>query len=1031
MAAPTIVDSAFTYEASAGTSTSVTAPATVNAGDLLVFLVGSDSFRTAFDITGFPSGFTPLVYTGDNDNDVHSAICYKIADGTEDGATLTATAANSHNMWCGILRITGHDPDFPFGSRASNATGGTSGTVHTFDGLVSSRDDALCLLMVTSEATNASTPTVSTGAGTWTLLNDDNGGSVGGSVWTIEKTTAGDHGSFTVTFPANNRYAGHVVEIMAQPAGTITTSNHASVSATTGSPRIYSGVSIGGSPHTVYVFPEDGSITFSAGVTADYVIVPGGGSGGDNAFFGGGGGAGGLPVSASAQSLSAGAYSITVGDGGAGGGTATVNGNTGGNSSFNSTTAYGGGYGGGNAAGETTQGNGGGAGGANSGGTSTGSGFAGGAGSTAGDRGGGGGGGANGAGEAADGTNGGGNGGAGISSEILGLTTYFGGGGGGSASAGGEFSRGGKGGLGGGGWGGSGGQQRPTSGADGLGGGGGGDCQQGTGASLYDKGGDGVVIIALPESSASTITSSGAVTTGATTVSGTGTVVSTITGSGAVSTGATTVAGSGAVVSTITGSGDVGIPAATVDGSGVAFTTITEVGGGGEITFVGASSYASSSSPPGGQLALDFSGVTGLADGDYIIASVVQDPSANNDFGTVEAGWTKIAAVYANDTYDADMEVFAKHWSTGDATTVTFSGLASRRAIGHAYVLRGVDQSTPLDVAVTTAAPGSPSTGAANPPAITPVTPGAQVIAIGCAGVQSPSSNFVAAELSNFATGRSGNIVHGIGMMPEWDGVSAVDPVVWTGPTVTFNHLSSWAAVTVALRPASGAGGAEVSIGATTVSGSGTVVSTITSSGAVTTGATTVDGSGVVNTTVTGSGDVQPGAVTVAGSGTVTADNAVSGSGNATTGAVEVSGTGTVVSTITGSGAVTTGAVTVSGAAPDTNPIQPGGFLPLKYVSKSGKVYDSVDAALAEAGEKVVQKAPKRKRKALREEIREIREAVRTNDAPPTLPRERLDRLMAELARIDAEIAEVMRLRMEMAAQMRDDEEAAALLLLI
>jgi len=91
-------------------------------------------------------------------------------------------------------------------------------------------------------------------------------------------------------------------------------------------------------------FTSDGTFTVTstqgASIVDALVIAGGGGGGGDN---GGGGGAGGYLYTAE-HSVSATAYSITVGDGGAGaGGSDAVNGQ---NSVFSSLTATGGGFGG-------------------------------------------------------------------------------------------------------------------------------------------------------------------------------------------------------------------------------------------------------------------------------------------------------------------------------------------------------------------------------------------------------------------------------------------------------------------------------------------------------------------------------------------------------------------------------------------------------------------------------------------------------------------------------------------------------------
>ncbi len=197
------------------------------------------------------------------------------------------------------------------------------------------------------------------------------------------------------------------------------------------------------SGYKVHSFTSNGTFTVSDGsLTVDYLVVGGGGAGGSDR--GGGGGAGRF-LSASAVTLSAGSYTITVGAGGTGvavtaAGGNGVKGNSGSSSSiagsgFTTVTAAGGGGGGGCAAGGIRDGISGASGGGGSqyagdgaGGTAT-AGNAGGAGSEAGAVGGGGGG-AGAVGGAAS-SSAGGNGGSGSASSITGSSVIYAAGGGG------------------------------------------------------------------------------------------------------------------------------------------------------------------------------------------------------------------------------------------------------------------------------------------------------------------------------------------------------------------------------------------------------------------------------------------------------------------------------------------------------------------------------------------------------------------------------------------------------------------------
>lgn len=204
----------------------------------------------------------------------------------------------------------------------------------------------------------------------------------------------------------------------------------ARVAGWTGSCNYYQYTSAAGLTYDVYEFLTSGTITFSSGGTADVLVCAGGGGGGHNTApptFSGGGGGG---VLVQQVQVGASSYSITVGDGGAGGA-------VGQNSTAFGRVAVGGGYGGaGGGVAGSSGGSGGGQGGSGGGGSisrssgTAGQGFGGGAGTFgAGLDAGGGGGGAGGPGGDASGSIAG-VGGPGLASDITGVTRYFGSGGG-------------------------------------------------------------------------------------------------------------------------------------------------------------------------------------------------------------------------------------------------------------------------------------------------------------------------------------------------------------------------------------------------------------------------------------------------------------------------------------------------------------------------------------------------------------------------------------------------------------------------
>lgn len=268
-------------------------------------------------------------------------------------------------------------------------------------------------------------------------------------------------------------------------------------------PKATGGYVSSDSTYWYHTFLYSETFTPTEPLTCDYLVIAGGGGGGYDT--GGGGGAGGLRSTIGATggggalesvlSLTAQAYSVTVGAGGAGALTGSRHGSNGSNSVFSTITSTAGGGGGDASSGGNSGGSGGGTRNSGSGGAGTsGQGYAGGsAGHTSA---GSGGGGAGQVGANTVGTNIGGVGGNGVQITALAYPTqtgvdngyYAGGGGGGSNTTPPK-----KGGLGGGGQGGTPGGINITSGAVGTGSGGGG-CGGGD-STGFGNGGSGIVIV--------------------------------------------------------------------------------------------------------------------------------------------------------------------------------------------------------------------------------------------------------------------------------------------------------------------------------------------------------------------------------------------------------------------------------------------------------------------------------------------------------------------------------------------------------
>lgn len=182
------------------------------------------------------------------------------------------------------------------------------------------------------------------------------------------------------------------------------------------------------------------------------------------------------------------------------------------------------------------------------------------------------------------------------------------------------------------------------------------------------------------------------------------------------------------------------------------------------------------------------------------IAGIIQNASA--------VDYTLGAEVYGTDAEDCTCRVGYRFMPATPETTCVLdvaSGIGTYAYTIHVY--RGVDRYTPMDVTAVTA--NGNNTHLANPGSITPVTPGAWVHVGGAAGCYDTGSVFTTTDLTNFISINFGTGNHkskvGAGYYPSWTS-GAFDPAVFTGGG-TDSIYNSWAAVTLALRPAPAGGG--------------------------------------------------------------------------------------------------------------------------------------------------------------------------------------------------------------------------------
>lgn len=194
---------------------------------------------------------------------------------------------------------------------------------------------------------------------------------------------------------------------------------------------------------------------------------------------------------------------------------------------------------------------------------------------------------------------------------------------------------------------------------------------------------------------------------------------------------------------------------------------------------------------------------TGVQAGDLILAFYATSLSVANTYSINSTGYTATftGTLRANSTYDTNLVSHYKI-ATGSDTSISYQGVGTLTDAGvmAVFLFSGVNATTPLDVATVTAS-GNIS-GLPNPPAITPVTTGAWIVACGAGGNISNTGTFSCSNLSNFFSITSDDttdITIGVGTSVWTSG--AFDPAAFTA-SFADSSTYSWAAATVALRPA-------------------------------------------------------------------------------------------------------------------------------------------------------------------------------------------------------------------------------------
>ena len=225
-----------------------------------------------------------------------------------------------------------------------------------------------------------------------------------------------------------------------------------------------------------------------------------------------------------------------------------------------------------------------------------------------------------------------------------------------------------------------------------------------------------------------------------------------------------------------------------------------------------------------GSLALSTTGLAAGIDtevrvGDFIVLLAGWASTSDGNPGVTDTTltWTEAADLYANDTNDANLSV---NWAQ---VTTTPPATISLRTAGAAViqgavmlVFRGVDTTSPLDVAIATAT--GTNSPYPSPPSATPATTGAVSVVGGVYAVPSGSGRTVTASPTGYVWGiafssTATNPVGG-GIIAHKTGLTAGVTETPSAFTISggADTSSSWAAFTMVLRPAASSSSGNIKV---------------------------------------------------------------------------------------------------------------------------------------------------------------------------------------------------------------------------
>ena len=217
-----------------------------------------------------------------------------------------------------------------------------------------------------------------------------------------------------------------------------------------------------------------------------------------------------------------------------------------------------------------------------------------------------------------------------------------------------------------------------------------------------------------------------------------------------------------------------------------------------DISFIGS---ATGSGAAGANASINVGGISGIADGDFLVVmSAVYVRAAGDGLATTNGSGSFIEPVNALTSNSTRRLRVAHKFRSGDTTiTIAGTGNASDAVSGIVMAFRDVDPTTPLDVTPTTA---TGSSSAPNAPAIVPTTDRTQIIACAASPIRDTSigtptgftTSLYATPISQTNNAEIGAARRSTLLSPA----ASFDPASFGSWTTTSNI---WVAATLALRP--------------------------------------------------------------------------------------------------------------------------------------------------------------------------------------------------------------------------------------